>query len=91
MDFNGVDLELNGKIFTYDPNDENNKDFIYHWICMDDKNVSCVYLLDSDINGIVYVNLSRYSFDYSSSYSFTFTMTVQENGNIDRNKCVTIY
>ncbi len=90
IDFEGVELELNGKLFTYDPNGENDKDFSYQWICINTVlSESCRYLLDSDYNGIVYVDLERYNFEYSSSYSFEFTLTVKDNSNPNRTECVT--
>ena len=90
IDFDGFLLELNGKTFTYDPADERNKDFVFNWECMDDRNISCEYLLDTNEEGIVHANLSRYGYDYDASYSFIFTMEVTDSNNMNRDKCVSV-
>eukprot|EP01083_Nonionella_stella_P056165 148071_1 len=80
-------IALDGDTFTYDPDNSDPNALQWLWHCVHDSQ-PCVDLLDSADASIVYMDLSRMTFAYNTSYSFRIDMIVSDATSASRDTCV---
>ncbi len=87
-DLNSFQVELDGDILTYDPNNRLSTDLNWNWSCIDKADESCSYLINTVNQPVIFVDLGQVIFNYSESYLFTLTMEVNDADNLYRDHCI---